>query len=124
MIDPEAVQDRRIEVVDRDRIAHDVVAEIIRLADGYAAFDAAAGQPKREAARMMIAAIVVGSELSLRIHGAAEFAAPDDQGVFQQAALLQILNQGGCRLVGVAALTCDLLGTPVCADPSRDETTE
>ena len=36
------MQDRRVEVEYRDRIADDVVAEVIGLADGHTAFDTAA----------------------------------------------------------------------------------
>src|SRR4051812_29573571 len=59
----------------------------------------------------MIAAIVVGRKFALRIDRASEFPAPDNQCVFQQAAILQVLDQGGCWLVSVAALACDLLWT-------------
>ena len=109
MIDPEAVQNRRIEVIDGHRITDNVVTEIVRLADRHPAFDAAAGHPHSEAARMVVAAVVVGGEFPLRIDSTPEFAAPDDQRVFQQAALLQVLDQRGCGLIGVAALTGDLL---------------
>ena len=52
-------------------------------------FDAAAGQPHREGLRMMVAAHAPARFL-VRLHHrrAAEFAAPDHQRVFQQAALL------------------------------------
>ena len=53
---------------------------------------------------MVIAAVVVRRQLALRIDRAAEFAAPDDQRVVEQPALLQILNQRRGRLIGVAAL--------------------
>ena len=52
----------------------------------------------------MIAAVVVCGQLSLAVHGPAEFPAPDHQRVVQQAALLQILNQrrrGLIRLPGI-----------------------
>lgn len=45
VINPEAVQNRRIKIEDRDRIARNVIAEIICLTDGHATFDAAARQP-------------------------------------------------------------------------------
>ncbi len=59
---------------------------------------------------MMVAAVIVGGELALAVDGAAELAAPDDQRVVEQAALLEVGDQGRRRLVGVAALRCDLLG--------------
>src|SRR2546421_5715976 len=47
-------------------------------------------------------------ESALRINGAAEFAAPDYERVVQEAALLEVLDQGGRGLVRVAALLGDV----------------
>ena len=102
VIDAQAVQHRGVQIVHVDRVARDVVAEVVGLAVAHARLDAAAGQPDGEAARMMIAAVVVCRQLALAIDRAAELAAPDDQRVVQQAALLQILNQRRRRLIGVA----------------------
>ena len=41
VVDAQAVQDRRVHVVNVDRIPGDVVREIVRLAIGQSAFDAA-----------------------------------------------------------------------------------
>ena len=54
---------------------------------------------------MVVAAVVRGGELALRVDRAAELAAPDDQRVVEQAALLQVLDQapptaGRCRGTG------------------------
>lgn len=46
VVQAEAVQNRCIEVKDRDWIAGNVVAEIVRLANRHTAFDASSGQPK------------------------------------------------------------------------------
>ena len=67
----------------------------------------------------MIAAVVVGRELALAVDGAAEFAAPDDQRVVEQAALLEIGNQGAGGLVGVAALLARSAWAGCRAGPSR-----
>ena len=53
---------------------------------------------------MMIAAVVRGGERALGIDRAAEFAAPDDQRIVEQAAVLEIFDQRGRGLIGVAAL--------------------
>ena len=58
VIDAETVQNRRVQIVNVHRIARDVVAEVVRLADRHARLDAAARQPHREAARMMIAPVI------------------------------------------------------------------
>ncbi len=102
VVDAQAVQDRGVQVVDVDRVFRDVVAEVVGLAVGDAGLDAAAGQPDREAARMMVAAVVVGRQLALAVDRAAELAAPDDERVVQQAALLEVLDEGRAGLVGVA----------------------
>ena len=77
--DAHAVEDRRVEVVQVDGVFDDVVAEVVGLAVGGAAFHAAAGHEHREAFRVVVAAVVVGGELALRINGATKFAAPDDE---------------------------------------------
>ena len=63
-------------------------AEFVGAADGLAAFDAAAGHPHREAGRVMVAAVAL-----LGHRGAAEFAAPDDERVLEEAAGLEVLEQ-------------------------------
>ena len=63
-----------------------------------------------EAAGMVVAAVVVGGQLALAVDGPAELAAPDDQRVVEQPALLQVRDQRGRRLIGVAALAGDLRG--------------
>ena len=46
VVDAEQVQHGRLPVVDVDRIAHDVIAELIRLAENRAGLNAAAGHPE------------------------------------------------------------------------------
>jgi len=58
VVDAEQMQHRRVQVVDVDAILGDVVAEVVGRAVGIAGADAAAGQPEREAARMMVATVV------------------------------------------------------------------
>ena len=70
-------------------------------ADADAAFEAAAGHPHREAVAVVVAAgaaAVFGGGL------AAEFAAPDDERFIEQAALLEVFQQGGDWLVGRAGM--------------------
>src|SRR5207247_5135215 len=69
-----------------------------------AAFHAAARQPHGETIRMMIAAIVT----ALYHRRAAKFAAPDDERVIQQAALLQVANERGAGPVGVLAVLLEI----------------
>ena len=102
MVDAQAAQHRRMEIVDVDRILDDVVREVIGLAERDAGLDAAAREPKREAARVMIAAIVVSGQRALAVDGAAEFPAPEDERVVEQATRLQVLDERGRGLIGIA----------------------
>src|SRR5271169_4470549 len=78
---------------------HDVVAVLVRAAMHRPGFDAAARHPDGETAGMMVAPVIVLGEFALRIAGAAEFAAPDDEGVVEHAALLEVLDERGAGLV-------------------------
>src|SRR5262249_13879924 len=104
-----------------DRLAGgvgDIVAVIIGLAVGETGFDTGAGEPDGEAARMVVAAVVVGGELALGVACAAEFAAPDNESVVQQAALFQFLDESGGGLVGIAGLNPNLAGQIVVLVPA------
>ena len=59
MVYPKTVKDRRIEIVNMDRITGDVIAEVVRLPDRHARLDAATREPNGETARMVIAPIIV-----------------------------------------------------------------
>ena len=83
------MQQRRVQVVDVHGVFDDVVAELVGLAVRVAGFDAAAGEPPREAAAVMIAADERVVDLALRERRAAELAAEHHERVVEQAALLQ-----------------------------------
>ena len=85
--------------------SRDVEAELVGLAERDARLDAAAGQPHREGVGVMVAAVVA----ALHHRRAAEFAAPDDERVVEQPALLQIRDQRGAGLVGVLAVLLEIL---------------
>ena len=67
---------------------------------------------------MVVAAVVGRGELALGVDRPAELAAPDDQRVVEQPALLQVVDQGRRGLVGVAALAADLRRAGCRAGPS------
>ena len=72
---------RRVQVVDVDLVLGGVVAVLVGRAVPEAALDAAAGQPHREAVRVVVAAVVA----ALGRRRPAELAAPQHQRVLQQA---------------------------------------
>ena len=97
VIDAEQVHDGGVEIVDvhRLRFVFEVVAVVVGGAVFDAAFDAASGHGEGEAARVMVAAAG-----TLRVSGAAEFAAPDDEGVVEHAPHFEIADERGRWLVG------------------------
>src|SRR5262245_41279988 len=104
VIEPQKLQDRRVPVAQMNGVFDDVIREVVGLAVNHAAFDAAAAHPDRKAPRVMVASVILLGEPALRINRPAKFAAPNDQRLVQQPALLQILHQAVTGLINVAAL--------------------
>jgi len=67
VVNPHQVQKGCVEVVNMNAVADEVVTEVVGLATGDARLDPAAGHPCGEAAWMMISAVVVLGENSLRV---------------------------------------------------------
>lgn len=90
---------------------HDVLAyvipEFISRSVGNARFQSATRHPHGEAMWVMITSIGLAGYLGNR--GATEFTSSDHEGVIQQSALLQILDQGGNGTVDALALPDVLL---------------
>jgi hypothetical protein len=108
VIDPQQAQHRRMQIVHIDWILDDVVAEVVGAADGDARLDAAACEPHRERAGMMVAAEEFRAVARLVHRCAPELAAPHDERVVEQTALLQIGEQAVYRPVGLAAQVREL----------------
>ncbi len=86
------------------RIFHDVVSKVVRLAIDDTRADAGASQPHAEAARMVIATLVVARQLTLTVHRAPELPSPDDESVFEQASLFQIGDEPVACSIDIEAL--------------------
>ena len=99
VIEAEQVQDRGVQVVNVDLVLGRVVAVVVGAAVAQAALHAAAGQPHRKAFGVVVAAVFAFDDGS-----AAEFAAPPDQRVIQEAAGLEILEQAGDRQIDLAGV--------------------
>ena len=93
MFDAQEMEHGGVEVVYVDDVLDGVVAEFIGVAIAGAAFDPAAGHPHGEAFDMVIA---TGA---LRHGRAAKFTAPDNESVFEHAALLEVADEGSGALV-------------------------
>ena len=107
MIDTEEVLHRGVQIMHMDRIPNDVVAELVGLAVDMTTSDAATSHPEAEAAGVMVAPVGVFANPTLTVGGATKLAAPDDERVFEQSALLEILDEPRRSLVGLLALVRD-----------------
>ncbi len=107
VIESEQVQHGGMKIADVDDIIDRVVAEFVSGAMGHAAFDAAAREEHGKALDVMVAARI--RTATLGHWRATEFAAPNDQGVFEHAALLEILNQRRGRLIAVSTTDIHVL---------------
>ena len=92
VIEAELVEDGGVDVVDLGGVfaVGGFVAPLVAFAVGDAAFDAAAGEPVGEDVL-----VVVATFAALGRGHAAEFGGPEDEGVVEHAALLEILDQSG-----------------------------
>lgn len=98
------VQHSGVQIVHVDGTIEDVVAVFIGEAMGDAALDSGPREPDAEAARVMIAAVIVPTHFPLAIGRATELAAPDDERIVEQATAFQVHHQRGRGLIGLFAL--------------------
>ena len=106
MVETEQVEHSGLEVIYVDQVFENVQAEIIGFPNDLAGFDASAGHPHCEAVGVVIASGVGGvfGTAEFRHRGATEFTAPDNEGIVEHAALLEVFDEGGHGLVRRLAL--------------------
>ena len=100
----------RVEIANVDGVFGDVEGEIVGFAIGLTALDATARHPHRETTRVVIPAVVFPRKTALAVDGAAEFATPDNKGVVEHTALLEILDEGPSGLINIFTLVLDVSG--------------
>jgi len=86
VIDAELMQQGSVEIMDADRIFGDIITIVVGGSVSEAGLEAATGAPHGKAALVMIASVILRREIALAIDRAAKLAAPDDEGVVEQAA--------------------------------------
>src|SRR3954454_8228775 len=123
VVEAEEVEQRRLQVVDVHRVSDRGPAEFVGLAVDVAFADSAAGHEDRKRVRVMVAA---GRDrlilLVLSERGSTELAGDDDQRFVQQAALFQVVDQGGDGLVTEPSVERQLDVEPLVVVPrSLDE---
>ena len=122
MIDAQLVQNRGVQVADVDRIAQDVVAVIVGFPVLDSRSNSAAGEPSCKAATVMVSSVIVLRQFPLRVDGATEFAAADNQCVVQHSSLLKVFDKSPRRVDRCRCIGCGSIEAGCRADPSRDGT--
>ena len=100
VINAEQVEQSGVNIVHVGLVGDRVEAEFVGLAEDLARFHAATGEPHGEGVDMMVA---TGGIAVFSHGGASELAAPNDEGILEQASLLQVLDEGGLALIDLAA---------------------
>src|SRR5581483_2152215 len=98
-IEAELMEDGRVEVGHVVAVLRRVAPDLVRRAVNDPAPDAAAGEPGREPVRVVLPAVRAG----LPAGRAAEFRGPDDEGVVEQPAALQVPEEPRDGLVHLRA---------------------
>lgn len=99
------MEDRGVEVVDRNDVLHGLIAEFVGGAVAEGGFDSGAHQHAGEAEGVVVAA---GGAFLEHRH-AAEFRAEKDEGVVEQPAAFQVAQQRRGRLIENRAVNVVLL---------------
>ena len=100
-----------MQVVDMNPVFDRMEPEVVRLADGLPAFDAAARHPYRETLPMMIASAssLLARHAVFHQGRAPKLAAPNDECVLEQPPLFKVLDQRRCRTVDDVTVVLDAL---------------
>jgi hypothetical protein len=110
VVDTHGMEESGVEVVHVNGIADDIVAEFVGFPVDEAFLEATASHPHGEAAGVVIASEVVLADVALAVGRATEFAAPDDEGFVEEAALLEVGDEGGGSLIGFLAFLAEAAG--------------
>ena len=104
VVETQKMQDGRLEVVNVDFVPGDMEAEVVGLAVA-SWFGAAAGHEGGEGLRVVVTSgLAAEGRVGFYHRSAAEFSAPDDEGLVEESVAFEVLNKGrGClgRLLAV-----------------------
>ena len=110
MVNAHQVHHGCLEIVDVDGVFDNVVAEFIGFAVADSFFHPGSGHPDREAARMVVAAIIVGGQFALRVIGAPKFSTPNHQRIIKQTPHFQVFDQRRRSLIHAFSHDFDVVG--------------
>ena len=105
VVNPQKVQEGCLEIMDVNPVLCDVVTERIGFSVGNPRLDPATSCPNRKTPGVMIPTKFTCRQFPLAVIRTAKLPTPNDQGLFEQAALVKIGDQGSRSLVGLLAFT-------------------
>jgi hypothetical protein len=103
VIHAEEVQESGVQVVHVNLVFSGIETKIIGRSVDRSGLDAATRHPNGVSMRMMIPTDLIGLEGPLHHRSPTELSAPKDQGFVEKTALLEILDEGDRRLIGLGA---------------------
>ena len=104
VIDPEAVEHAGIQVVDVNWVLNDVITVIVGLAVVDARLESAPCDKSSKASSVVVASVCVLRQIALAVNRPPELAAEYNNSVFEHAALLEVLDEGGCWLISTIGI--------------------
>ena len=116
VVDTEKMQNRGLQVVDVNGFVRHIVTEFIGLTIDHPWLYSSPCHPHRETGRMMIPAKVLVASLS--VGSTTEFSTPDDEGLLEHAAFLEIFQKSRGRSIYGGDLSLDSVGYPIVVIPS------
>ena len=108
MVNPQLMQDGRIQIMGLEFILHYIHTIIIGSTIAHSTPDPSTRQPNRKTVTMVVSTIVLLRKIPLGINSSAKLARPNNQRIFEHSTQFQVLNQRRRRLIGVDTLPPDL----------------
>ena len=95
VIDSELVKNCGVHISNMNGIFENIVGVVIRLAVFDSWPDSTAREPRGKATAMVVSAVIRFRQRSLRIDGASEFPAPENERFVQKATFVEMMGESG-----------------------------
>ena len=78
VVNAEAIENRRVQIANMNRVLCDIVTEVVGLAVNGTPLYSGSGHPHRVAAGVMVASVVLFRKRTLTVDSATKFSTPND----------------------------------------------
>ena len=107
VINPEAVQESRLQIMNGNWIFNHIVSVRVGLSVGEPCLDATAGHPYGETPRVVVSTEVLSGQFALAVVCPTKFATPNDESIFKHAPLFKVAHKSRTRPLRFLALVLD-----------------